>query len=81
MELRLTETQRHAGGRPATGRWPMVGVKVSPETYAKLQARAEKTGETPSEFLRRIIEHEVVRERPGPTARRRIREQANGKAA
>lgn len=43
-------------GRPATGKDPLLGVRVPPETTLRIDALAADEGITRSEAVRRLIE-------------------------
>lgn len=58
----VKEFQRGAGRpslSPGTGRSPQVGVRVTPETRRKLQARANQEQKSVSDIIRDAIEHYV----------------------
>ncbi len=59
----LVDEFRRGAGRPSltpgTGRSPQVGVRVTPETRRRLQARADKEHKSLSDVIRDAIEHYV----------------------
>jgi len=54
-------TKRKGPGRPATGKTPMVGLRLSPGITSKLDAFAEKKGyDTRSEAMRYLLERALA---------------------
>jgi hypothetical protein len=50
-------------GRPATGKDPLVGVRIPVELTAEIDAWAKQNGVSRSEAIRRMIEHVLNGER------------------
>jgi hypothetical protein len=50
--------KKRGRGRPATGRYPMIGLRASPELRQAIEAWAEQQSDTPllSEAIRRLVE-------------------------
>ena len=56
MRLISAKTKKRGRGRPATGRDPMIGLRLSKEETARLDRWAKANGYTRSEAIRVLIE-------------------------
>ena len=59
MEIVTGETRGR--GRPATGQTPKRYFRVDDKTWARIVYAAELTGETTSEYMRRVLDHDATR--------------------
>jgi metal-responsive CopG/Arc/MetJ family transcriptional regulator len=60
--------KRKKRGRPATGADPLVGVRLPPETIARIDRAARATKQTRSEAIRAFIERGLARAEAKPAA-------------
>lgn len=53
-------------GRPATGKDPLVGVRIPPDLISRIDQWSTSNGTSRSEAIRRLVEKALDGERTGP---------------